>query len=349
MYLKYKNKHNFLNKTLFFLIILLAVLNNLHADSETNLPKCLGENYKKYTNCHGSYANRDMTNFIKKKFPEKEKFYPNSYYTEFYIGEFGSSPGLKNGYGQTTLYKNYEEFNYFEGEFLNDLRNGYGFYEEEDYWYEGYFKNHYFHGFGTYKSISHEYEGEWKEGKRSGQGTYKWSDGDYYVGEWKDNKRNGKGTLFLGASTKVEGEWKDSNFINGIKSYNGRYKASWLFKDGKANGEGTFRFISGDLFSVKFKNDKVVKIIDIRIAKPSYHSLQPSYFSTVSGYKHCKNIWHELKIQAEMTTGTLRKIYYEILMQTAFEFLTTYEGSSLPDTAGICDYLLYIDYIMRNH
>lgn len=351
MYLKYINKHNFLNKTLLFLIILLAVLKNLHADSETNLPKCLGENYKNYTYCHGSYANRDMTNFIKKKFPEKEKFYPNSYYTEFYIGEFGSSPGLKNGYGQTNLYKNYEKFNYFEGEFLNDLRNGYGFYEEKDYWYEGNFKNHYFHGLGTYKSIDrHEYVGEWKEGNRSGQGTYKWPDGDYYVGEWKDDKRNGKGTLFSGPSYKVEGEWKDSKFINGIKSYDGaRYNASWQFKEGKANGEGTFKFISGDIFSVEFKNDKVVNIIGVEIANDSYHSFHPAYFSEISGYELCKNIWHHLKIEAETVVSPLRKIYYEILIQTAFEYWTYYEGSIKKDTVGICDYLLYIDDYMRNN
>jgi len=91
----------------------------------------------------------------------------------------------------------------YNGEFKNDLFNGYGHIE--------YFEHNYF------KS----YKGEFKEGKCNGRGTIIYNDG-YYIGNFKKGKMNGFGLRnFYIKGFVFEGEWKnDKRHGNGKITYN---------------------------------------------------------------------------------------------------------------------------------
>ena len=138
------------------------------ATAESELPPCQGEDSMQWTNCYGSYNDRDITDYIKKNFPKMEELYPNTYYTRDYDGEFGSQPGLRNGHGISNLYLNDELYSTYEGEYFNDQRNGYGVYEN------------------IMKSV--KYVGEYKDGKKNGQGTHTWPNGDKEVAVYKDGE-----------------------------------------------------------------------------------------------------------------------------------------------------------------
>ncbi|GJM61568.1 hypothetical protein [Persicobacter diffluens] len=85
---------------------------------------------------------------------------------------------------------------FYEGQWLNNLRNG----EGEYYWING-----------------DHYAGTYKNGKRNGQGTYHFKSGEQYIGEWKDDLRHGKGKL-INAKGKIllEGDWEDDDFLQKI-------------------------------------------------------------------------------------------------------------------------------------
>lgn len=59
----------------------------------------------------------------------------------------------------------------YEGEWKNDLQDGYGVEVWED---------------------QSKYTGYYKEGMKHGKGKYIWPDGSCYDGEWSENKINGK-------------------------------------------------------------------------------------------------------------------------------------------------------------
>ena len=61
----------------------------------------------------------------------------------------------------------------YEGEWLNELRDGQG----KQRWPDG--------------SL---YEGKWEQGKAQGHGILYHADGDIYEGDWQDDKANGTGT-----------------------------------------------------------------------------------------------------------------------------------------------------------
>lgn len=106
----------------------------------------------------------------------KGKYYWSS--GAFYEGDFDD--GKKNGRGrwEKRIYvKNTEEYIvevYYDGEYLNDMKHGYGEYK----WATGNF-----------------YKGHYYKDKRHGFGEMYWNDGSIYKGEWFDGIQHGYGKM----------------------------------------------------------------------------------------------------------------------------------------------------------
>ncbi len=102
---------------------------------------------------------------------------------------------------------------YHQGNFENDLYNGFGVHtyskESTNQYYEGHWKNAKKSGKGklVWKNGS-KYEGNFENGDFNGFGIYTFSKEDaedYYEVHWKENKRSGKGKLVFKDGTKQEG------------------------------------------------------------------------------------------------------------------------------------------------
>ena len=106
------------------------------------------------------------------------------------------------------LKKKYKNGDIYEGNFINDLKEGKG---EMEY------------------NNGDKYNGIWKDDKREGKGKLIYSNGDIYNGDWKNDKKEGKGTMEY-----YNGDTYEGNFINDLKEGNGIMK----YKNGdEYNGE----------------------------------------------------------------------------------------------------------------
>ena len=120
-------------------------------------------------------------------------FYRTKNYT--YKGQFIN--GKKNGKGKM---ENFSTKSVYEGEFKNDMKEGYGIEKYNDgSIYKGYYKEDVKHGNGELslkkeKNIS-IYKGEFKNGKIWGKGKYKWDNKKEYEGDWENNEISGFGIL----------------------------------------------------------------------------------------------------------------------------------------------------------
>ena len=295
------------------------------ATAESELPPCQGEDHMQWTNCFGSYLKKDLK---------------RDGLTRDYTGEFGSSPGMREGKGTGASYKNGNLFSTFDGEFKNDklIRGTITWTSGKKF--VGELKDGKINGQATLTwPNGDKFVGEHKDGKENGQGTYTWSSGEKFVGEFKDGKENGQGTHTWPSGDKFVGEYKDGKrngqgtmtFANGDK-FVGEYK------DGKPNGKGTYIWSDGDKEVAVYKDGEVVKIISSTIKKESSSSSSSS--SSLSGYKHCKNVWGKLiNIRDRYSKNTPDYYRLDALVQTAFDMWTGYKGTNAKDT-GNCDRLL---------
>ena len=151
------------------------------ATAESELPPCQGEDHMQWTNCFGSYLKKDLK---------------RDGLTRDYTGEFGSSPGMREGKGTGASYKNGNLFSTFDGEYKNDKL---------------------IRGTITWPS-GQKYVGELKDGKINGQGTFTWPSGQKYVGGFKDGKRNGQGTHTWPNGDKEVAVYKDGEIVKIVSS-----------------------------------------------------------------------------------------------------------------------------------
>jgi hypothetical protein len=129
--------------------------------------------------------------------------------------------------------KTYSDGSYYEGEWINNHRNGKGrlIYSNGSY-YEGDWINNERNGKGKqiYSDGSY-YEGYWINNERNGKGKQIYSDGSFYEGNWINNERNGKGKQIYSDGSFYEGKWANGKFINGngkkIYSDGGFYDGIW--------------------------------------------------------------------------------------------------------------------------
>ena len=112
----------------------------------------------------------------------------------------------------------------YEGNFKDDLFDGYGEYTSKLYNYYGNYSCGKKCGKGKEINLikNIEYEGDFKDDKKNGYGKEKSSDGTIYIGEFKDNQKHGQGILIL----------------DGIKTWT--YKGD--FKNDKISGKGRFKW-----------------------------------------------------------------------------------------------------------
>jgi hypothetical protein len=103
--------------------------------------------------------------------------------------------GKKDGKGKFT----WKSGAIYDGEWKNDLRNG----------------------FGTYTSASSKdwvYEGFFVDDLYEGKGIYRWPDGRVYEGLWKKGKQEGQGILCSADGTKVyDGLWVAGKTITSLE------------------------------------------------------------------------------------------------------------------------------------
>jgi len=170
------------------------------------LPKCEGEDYVQWTNCQGTYLDKDIT-----KPADKGK----SKITRDFTGEFGSVPGQRHGKGLSKIYNDGSLIFTFFGDFKDDKSYGQG----TTIWpdgtkYVGESNEDGFNGQGTFiYANGDKYVGEWSDGLFSGQGTYTWLDGRQYVGEFKDDTQHGQGTYTWANGAIEKGIWENGKLV----------------------------------------------------------------------------------------------------------------------------------------
>ena len=168
----------------------------------------------------------------------------------------------------------------YEGEFYNNLPNGYGiYYDSNGDKYEGEFIDDRYDGYGIiYCSNGDRYEGEFRNGLAEGYGVFYFSNKGKYEGEFHNGVKDGYGIFYYSNGGKYEGEfYNDLKDGYGIECYNGiiyigefyndlkdgygiiyysngdKYKGE--FKNNLKNGYGIYYFIEGDVYEGEFKND----------------------------------------------------------------------------------------------
>jgi hypothetical protein len=177
---------------------------------------------------------------------------------EKYVGEWHQNK--KNGFG-TVFFAKSDSINrlYYTGNFINDEKNGNGFFEWKDgAFYKGGFKNGIRHDIGleffsngeifngTYVNDERQnganffgtstnglvYLGPFENGKIAGSGTYYWRTRAMYEGPFRNGGLNGQGTYYYPDGEKYNGEWKDGlkhgigtlYAADGTVKYNGQWK-----------------------------------------------------------------------------------------------------------------------------
>ena len=154
---------------------------------------CEGDNYKKWTNCKGSYTNDEGYNydglFINGEIIKGIAIFPGG---AKYVGEFKNS--TPHGYGNFAWVNGDRYF----GEWKNGKTDGNGTkIWSEGREYSGTFKNDKLQGKGTiYYSDGKKFVGEFLNDKRHGEGTFTYQDGTSFVGNFIAGKQQGLGLCF---------------------------------------------------------------------------------------------------------------------------------------------------------
>ena len=264
----------------------ILVLGLLWCNSSFALPKCEGDDPKKWTNCEGSFdykINKYSGEYKDGKrhgkgtsiLPDGSKLVgefkddqPHGHGTMTlpngvkYIGQW--KDGIPNGQGTLTI-PDGEKYvgEWKDGLLIIKIKNGIvtTVSAEHGAIYNGEMIDGVgAHGHGTMTYVDgSKYIGEWKNDRRHGKGTITFPDGVKYIGEYKDGKRHGQGTLTF-KSFKYVGEWKDGQ-ANGqgteILPDGKKYVGEW--KDGKKHGQGTHTSEDGTVTKGIWKKGKFVK------------------------------------------------------------------------------------------
>ena len=152
-----------MKKLSLYILLILMFCNTVQA-----LPKCEGGDDAQWTNCQGTYLDKDIT-----KPDGKFKIIRD------FTGEFGSVPGQRHGKGFSKVYKDGNLILTYFGEFKEGKPNGQGTEIFSDGGkYVGEFKDDKKHGLGTHRCASTNEE----------LGNLDCKPGRIITGIWKDNK-----------------------------------------------------------------------------------------------------------------------------------------------------------------
>ena len=133
---------------------------------------------------------------------------------------------------------------WFEGAFLNGVKNvGVEHYFDGSI-YEGEFKNGKKDGHGKYTRPSGDwFEGNYVDGKKEGVGVEHYSDGGVYEGEFKNGKKDGHGRYVYKSGSIYEGNWE-----------NGKRRGPGFYTDTKGNQKRQFWFENLEENEDSFRN-----------------------------------------------------------------------------------------------
>ena len=144
----------------------------------------------------------------------------------------------------------------YEGEYINELREGFGnFLYNDGHYYEGQWKNDIPNGKGALYLKNENnilikiYEGDFVNEEFEGKGKYICKNGDYYIGNFVKNKFEGEGEYFYKNGDKYKGTFMDG-YQNGKGIY---YKKGIIeyegdFIKGEYEGQGRLNFPNGNYY-----------------------------------------------------------------------------------------------------
>ena len=154
----------------------------------------------------------------------------------------------------------YDDGDRYDGEFLDNMRNGHGVYTLADgARYDGEFRNDEMtgHGVFTIPDLGTRYEGEFRDGFYSGHGVLTYANGDRYDGEWRDDMENGHGLFTYANGDRYDGEFRDGKRNgHGIYTYANGDRYDGEFRDGKRNGHGIYTYADGRRDEGEWHDDK---------------------------------------------------------------------------------------------
>ena len=181
-----------------------------------------------------TYVNSDGTLYVGYFIKDKMNGKGLKYTLEkdhIYKGDFIDN--MRHGYG-----KDYRKNSKYEGQFSFDKKNGKGeiVLNTGDI-YKGDFKNNKITGYGHYiwKNNNHEYIGNFLDGKFHGEGYYKWGNNQYFKGKYLNGVKEGKGEIGFNDGKKC--------FINFIK--------------GKPYGKGVLIDRNNNIIETEFESGKL--------------------------------------------------------------------------------------------
>lgn len=189
--------------------------------------------YNKYNNCVCAY--NTCLEKMRKRYDLNTPQLPYRWENATFSGKMVK--GKRVGKGHMV----YSDSSMYEGDWVNDLRCGYGTYSCREYSYIGTWDKDMPNGQGC-KSFANgiEYKGSFVDSMYSGEGTMKYADGSVYVGTWAYGERSGSGTLNNKDGSSYVGEWKSDKYEGKgtFQSKDEKYEGDWY--SGKRQGKGNW-------------------------------------------------------------------------------------------------------------
>ncbi|XP_077172733.1 radial spoke head 10 homolog B-like isoform X2 [Paroedura picta] len=209
---------------------------------EGNFVKNVQMHHGSYTWPDGSVYEGEVKNGIRHGFG----MYKSGTYPVSYVGQW--CEGKRHGKG--TIYYNREGTSWYEGDFVNNIRSGWGIrcYKSSNV-YEGQWERDVRHGEGRMRwlTTNQEYTGQWVNGIQHGYGTHTWylkriPGSQYplrneYIGDFVNGDRHGRGKFFFASGAMYDGEW----VLN------------------KKHGVGKLVFKNGRIYEGQFVDDHIVE------------------------------------------------------------------------------------------
>ncbi|XP_054849057.1 radial spoke head 10 homolog B-like [Eublepharis macularius] len=236
---------------------------------EGNFVKNVQMHHGSYTWPDGSVYEGEVKNGIRHGFG----MYKCGSYPVSYIGQWFE--GKRHGKG--TIYYNREGSSWYEGDFVNNIKSGWGI--------------------RCYNS-GNIYEGQWERGVRHGEGRMRWlTTNQEYTGQWVNGIQHGYGThtwylkRIPGSQYPLRNEFM-GDFVNGDRHGHGKfffasgamYDGQWVFN--KKHGTGKLVFKNGRVYEGEFVYDHIAEYPAFKIDDMNAQNLSgictPNPFGTES-------------------------------------------------------------------
>ncbi|XP_062999552.1 radial spoke head 10 homolog B2-like [Elgaria multicarinata webbii] len=238
---------------------------------EGNFVKNLQMDHGSYTWPDGSVYEGEVKNGIRHGFG----VYKCGTHPVSYVGQWVE--GKRHGKGR--IYYNREGSCWYEGDFVNNVKNGWGIRRyKSGNMYEGQWERDMRHGEGRMRwlTTNQEYTGKWVNGIQHGYGTHTWylkriPGSQYplrneYVGDFVYGDRHGRGKFFFANGASYEGEWV----------YN------------KKHGMGKLVFKNGRVYKGEFIDDRIAEYPSFQVDVMNMQDLSGIHTKSLFGNESIK-------------------------------------------------------------